>query len=318
MSVQQEASRVVDHLCARLGELRERATGLKSFVPHHSDVTITTFSKSGTTLLQNLVYQLVVAAGCAPGDSNGDDFFDISQVVPWIECAPVTGVSESKARTVPRIWKTHATAAEFDLSPNGGRYIYCVRNGQNLPASFLDFVLDWVTTCPIKGNELRTACFHEYVNSRFLGLHRNPDGSYTRPEKSLGHWFSHVNGWTSVKRENVLVLVYEEIIKDLTKTARRIADFLNLEVPTEGIDGAVARCDREAMASDSRFRDILISDAMGWKNGGGVKARPEGAPGFRSVKFTDESLAVYKDMFLDAFGVATYEELVNRIRTPEP
>eukprot|EP00171_Calliarthron_tuberculosum_P015273 IDg15273t1 len=60
------ANDVMDKVLANMAALRQKNMGLQNHKPQPGDVTIVTFPKSGTTMLQNIVYQLVVEAGGAP------------------------------------------------------------------------------------------------------------------------------------------------------------------------------------------------------------------------------------------------------------
>ena len=55
----------------------QAAAAVEALVPRNSDVFISTFAKSGTTWMQQIVHQI----RCKTDDT----FDDIYQVVPWIE-----------------------------------------------------------------------------------------------------------------------------------------------------------------------------------------------------------------------------------------
>ncbi|MEO0442026.1 MAG: sulfotransferase domain-containing protein, partial [Pseudomonadota bacterium] len=68
--------------------------------PRSSDIMISPYGKSGTTMMQQMFHQL---------RTGGDmDFDDISRVVPWIETAPILGIDiNANQRAEPRGFKSH-------------------------------------------------------------------------------------------------------------------------------------------------------------------------------------------------------------------
>ncbi len=82
--------------------------------------TISSYPKSGTTWLQQIVHQL---------RTGGDNRFDeINDVIPWLECVnSVSVVSELPYR--PKVFKTHLHYEE--LIPFGGKHIYIMRNPED-------------------------------------------------------------------------------------------------------------------------------------------------------------------------------------------
>ena len=105
----------------------------RAFVPRPSDVFVATYSKSGTTLLQQIVHGL---------RTKGDmDFRDISEVVPWIEVAHDLGQDlDAEQKAEPRAFKTHF---DGDSLPKGGRVVYVVREPISALVSFYHFNSGW-------------------------------------------------------------------------------------------------------------------------------------------------------------------------------
>ncbi len=169
-------------------------TGLKTFEPQSDDVVIASFMKSGTTLAQQMLYQIMVATGRVPSDPLGNDFEDISMVVPFIEMPPNFGVYKSIHPYSPRVWHSHYAVDDFAAFPKTTRYLYCVRNGMNVAPSMIDFTLDWILGKPVEGEELRRAFYPRWFLSKFLGIEPNGDGSYTENDYVSGTWFAHVKG----------------------------------------------------------------------------------------------------------------------------
>lgn len=292
---------------------KEGYRGLQDYIPSAGDVFVATYVKSGTTLLQHLVYQLVVASGGGPEwDRDGTSFRELGEVAPWIEYSGLTGISS--CNSTPRIFKTHLHASSFDLSNTKVRYIYCYRNGEKIPASWAEYSVKWVLPGVQLTDSERNEFYRYFVSELFLGgsqpasLDQAGDASQAAAE-----WFRHVCDWTQERRPNVLVLRFEEIVADLETTAHRIADFLQLAVDKGGIQRATARCDRDTMANDGKFRETLVAKGLGWDPHGDVKVRPEDARLFRNIGFSEEEKEKYVSMMVDTFGVSSYEEMTTVI-----
>lgn len=293
-----------------VNKVNAQCTGVESLKPNASDIFITTFAKSGTTLLQQLVYQLKVITGNVPTDPTGTDFEDISQVIPMVSVAPLTGVYESIHPYTPRAWKVHSSERCFPYDRSIGKWINCVRNGLQVAPSYLDFTLDWAMKERV-ADELRPGVFYHSLMAHFLGLERQKDGTYKRNGNALGRWFEHVRDWLYSDRENILYLVYEEIIADVEGTVRRVAKFLEIEVDDEQVREVARRCDREYMAG--KFIAILFSRATGWDVRLGHTARPLYTDGFKNFELPQDFRDIYNDMFFEAFGVREYSDLIRLI-----
>lgn len=304
----QEARRLLNNVFHKLSHF-PKATGISKYRPKPTDIIISTYSKSGTTLLQNMTYQVVVATGGAPPfDPDGTNFNDIYEVAPWLDFGPEFGIMECP--TNPRVFKTHSPIQDFDISKS--KFIYCIRDPLKWPASWLNFLLDWISDEEITDPEIRELIFQEFIRRRLLG---HPDGQV--PASSLPTWFHHVRDWTAVPRKNILVLFYEEVSADLAGTARKIAQFMGRTLSDGDVATVVKRCDRRVMASDNRFRDNYFARMCGLPAEGGMKACLEEKVGFKSMKPEDSSLKAIRETMQSIFGVQTYTEMCELIRSQQ-
>lgn len=307
------ANELLNLMASRAAAGAPKPTGLQHYRPQPTDIIIATYPKAGTTLLQNMTYQIVVATGGAPPfDPDGTAFTDICQVAPWLEYGPEFGVTECPSN--PRVFKTHEPAVVFDLSKS--KFVFCVRNPLEFPGSRLDFMFDILTGGSHADEEVREQVFHEYVRRSFFG--RQPsDGSEEdtegSPSKRYGSWFGHTKSWTEETHPNVLVIFYEDVKRDLAATARRIASFMGRSLPESGLKTVVERCDRKRMASDSRFVSQITSRGLGL---GDAKLRtvfPEDRKGFKDFVIEESSMEAYKESMQSTFGVSSYDEFCNLV-----
>lgn len=306
MDAKGEAIRLLDQLYAKMRTFPP-ANGTATHKPHSTDVIIATFPKAGTTLLQNMCYQIAVATGGAPPfDPDGTNFEDIERVAPWIEYGPVVGITECPSN--PRVFKTHRTIDEFDVSKS--KFICCLRNPLQFPASWLDFIFDWISDEKATDPRIKYEIVQELSRHKLLGLRDNEASASWK----YGNWFSFNRGWTRQPQENVLVLFYEDIVADLTATAQQIAAFMGCTLSDEGLLTVVSRCDRAVMAGDEKFRCILWGHRMGLERRGGMKALPVDRIGYKGIPIEASILDKIEQMMLKTFGVRTYEEACDVLR----
>lgn len=177
----------------------------KSFQPRPTDVFVTPYGKSGTTWLQQIVHSL---------RTRGDmDFDDISRVVPWLETSYDLGLDingEQKAK--PRAFKSHL---KWDDIPKGGRYIVSIRNPKDVLVSGYRFMEGW------------------FVEPGAIPIDEWARESFMQPEEGKGYWNHLISWWEQREREDVLLLAYEQMKRDLSGTIERVADFIGVELDDE-------------------------------------------------------------------------------------
>ena len=180
-----------------------------SYVPGGQDVFVVTQMKCGTTWMQQLVYELLTRgqADLVKADRA------LGSVSPWLES--VRGVPVEEAPWLgdsrpARLIKTHLPASLCPFSPQA-RYLYVARQPVSCFASCCDFL---------------------NVN---LQMFAPPPDEIERwfcsSEMWWTSWPEHVAGWwhRSQEHDNVLLIHFEEMKRDLRGVAERIAAWLNLE-----------------------------------------------------------------------------------------
>lgn len=302
-----QALRVLNNVFEKMAKW-PRPTGLQHYCPRPTDIIIATFPKAGTTLVQNMAYQIIVTTGGAPAfDPDGTNFSDLGEVSPWVDFGPEFGIMDSP--TDPRTFKTHGPIQAFDV--NKSKFIYVVRDPHAYPASWLNFVVDWLSDEPVTDPQVREHIFHEFVRINLLGIKPDNIGDVhvrsnmlgddevgekiTRADQlELGPWFQHVKDWTGTPRQNLLVLFYEDIVEDMAATAKRIAIFMGRTLSDAGLKTVLERCDRNTMAADEKFRDKIAAKCFGLSLEYGMKALVKDKPGYSEFRVDDESLKAVK------------------------
>lgn len=198
----------------------------KSFVPRNDDIFIVTYPRSGTTWLQQILYQLTT-------DGNMD-FVHISQEVPFLELA--LGKGRSLDVPSPRIFKTHLS---YRMVPKGNcKYIYVARNGKDVAVSYYYYH---------KTHMGAEQSFSEFFNQ------------YIRGKVGYGSWFSHVKDWWQHRNDpNVLFLTYEEMTEDLEAAIKKISAFCNIELNPEALPRILERCSFAFMKQHESKFDTLM------------------------------------------------------------
>jgi Sulfotransferase domain len=199
------------------------------YAPRPDDIFVVSFPKSGTTLLQMMLYQMT---------TDGEmSFPHIDAVCPWFELNLHRKAGPRfEELPSPRVFKSHHRWGQL---PPGGRFIYIARDPCDVVVSAYHHF------CALQGESDDIGRFV----TRFLTL---------RPTS----WFEHVESWWPHRNDpNVLFLLYGDVVGDLAGTVRRIAAFCGLPVDERSMPRIVERCGiafmkRHEERFDSRLQRI--------------------------------------------------------------
>lgn len=208
-------------------KLHVRRLGL-TYQGSSDDIFIVSYPKSGTTLMQMLVYQLLTDGVVR--------FNHISEFSPSFEHLPpprAPGIDAISARPRPHVIKSHL---EHALIPRGpGRYIYIMRNGLDVAVSLYHQAG--------RGAAPRMP-FKAFFEAMLQG------------NLPAGSWTEHVAGWVgNSKSLNVLYVTYEDLIRDLPTQARRVAEFCGVPVQEADWARVHANCSFEYMREHEKKFD---------------------------------------------------------------
>jgi hypothetical protein len=234
----------LDSFLWKWSEKRERHAIAKNpfrgYVPGRQDVFVMTYPKSGTNWVLQIVWQLI--HHCQR------DFDHIHSVVPWPDAVLTSRTMRNYAIPLEktgdwmnaperkRIIKTHLN---WELVPYSkeARYIAVIRNPKDVFVSAYFFIRD---------NLLGKATPSMSTMCRVFTAGKSPAG---------GSWAANAAGyWSQRHRENVLILSFASMKRDLEGTVRRIALFLDVHTSDEVIQEVCRRASFEYMKSiDRRF-----------------------------------------------------------------
>ena len=184
-----------------------------------SDVFISSYPRSGTTLTQWILYLLAHDAQPEPTH--------LTKASPWFERSLAIGelrASDFERFPSPRIFKSHLPR---EWLPDGARYIYVERDG-------LDVLLSY---------------FHFY--RAYLGFEGSLDEFHLRFKEGrlqYGSWFNHVAGWRARATDpDVRIVRYEDLLRDRRASIQGMVEFLGWDCDERGVDRAVIESSFEAM-----------------------------------------------------------------------
>lgn len=175
------------------------------FGERDDDIYIATYPKSGTSMMQMILYHLT---------TEGDmDFSHIYDVSPWIRNASFKK-QEPVELPSPRLIKTHDFYSDFPVRVKG-RFIYVYRNGMDVAVSL----------------------YHQHKNYNKDDLKFD---KFIRDFLKRKAWFRHARAWFNNKRKfPVLYIRYEDLLNDKRTEIDRIIDFCKLHPSSEAIERAL-------------------------------------------------------------------------------
>jgi hypothetical protein len=266
----------------------QRDAVLPAFAARPSDVFISTFSKSGTTWVQQIVHGL---------RSNGSmEFPEISLIIPWFEAAQIMGIDVNAPQVAePRAFKTHLP---WDKVPKGCRYIYVVRN----PADALVSYYHYMNGVMFERDTIDLDAFCAEV--------------FSRP-KHFGTYFSHLRSWWEQRhRADVLSLCFEDMKQDHADAVRRIARFLGIAASEELLERTTRQSTFEFMlAHRDKFEDASATRAFSRMRGlspastAKIRAGRVGDGASLSVRLRGALDDAWARELAGPLGLSSYDEL---------
>lgn len=294
------------HMAAMKGLVARlmRPRGLELITRRPSDVILTVFLKSGTTLLGQMCYQIaVLSGGSCPKDPTGLEYGLLDEVVPWLENMDQFNIDPCE--TNPRIFKSHMTLSFFE--PLECKHITCVRNPLQIPASMLNFLFDIVVQDDSVSDEVRQECVNIIMEDFILSVPPNS-------KDGLPNWHSQLKEVVESKDEKILLLFYEQVLHDMRGTIVKVAKFMGCELSEADVSTVLDRCDRNYMAADPKFKGTLGTKALKMPVAPSF-TQPSHFVGFKKFEVADSLKLKLEKAYQDVFGVRTYQEIMDKYST---
>ncbi len=204
------------------------------------DIVISTYAKSGTTWVQQIVGQLIFA---------GAEDLDVSEMSPWVDLrVPPKHIKlpALEAQSHRRFLKTHLPVDALVMSPKA-KYLYIGRDGRDVAWSLHNH--------HVNANQ----AWYDALN-KTPGLVGPPIEPPTGDIRQYfldwldkdGHPFwpfwENVRTWWAIRDEpNVLMLHFAALKADMPREIRRIARFLGIEVPEDSWHQIFEHCSFDYM-----------------------------------------------------------------------
>ena len=235
-------ARTLEEAALNMGALMESAPQVhfRPLEPQGGDVFITSWAKSGTTLMQQMFHQIRMLAATGSGDM---DFDDISRMTPWEDTAFAIDFDMNVAqRAAPRGFKSHR---EYERLPSAARYIVTLRDPKETYVSFHRFVDGW----HLEAGSIGLAEFWP------MWMGGGPGGC---------DYFTHLLSWYARRGEpDTLLASYRWAAKNRAAMIARMADFLGLELTAEQAATVLDMTSRDFMhAHKDRFDDAMFCAVM--------------------------------------------------------
>lgn len=269
----------------------------RAYEPQPGDVFITSWAKSGTTMMQQMFHQLRMGAATGRGDM---DFDDISRVVPWEDTAPMVDFDmTAPQRAEPRGFKSHR---EYERLPAGKRYVVTLRDPKETYVSFYRFWDGWMI-------ERGAVSMEDFMPLWMMG---GPGGC---------DYATHLLSWYARRREaDTLLSTYRGVLADKPAAIRRLAAFCDIDADDDLVELVDAYTARGFMvAHQDRFDDAMICAQLEAKAGipaasDSTKVQAEGSDAKALPQSVSDAIdALWAERIAPATGHADFASLAAEV-----
>jgi aryl sulfotransferase len=256
------------------------------------DIVIATYSKAGTTWMQQIVGQLIF--GGAPDVA-------VQEISPWLDVRLIPKEAlhaQLEAQTHRRFMKTHLPVDALGLEPRA-RYIYIARDGRDVAWS----------------------CYRHQINVNevWYSLVNDTPGRvgppFERPDPDVRRYFNewlarnghpfwpfweNVRSWWAARRlPNVKLVHFSALKKDMASEIRRIARFLDIRIDEARFPAMVEHSGFDYMRANA---PRVTPGGGAFFENGGAAFFDKGANGRWRDVLTPEDGHLYERMAIQELG----------------
>ncbi len=208
------------------------------------DIIISTYAKSGTTWVQQIVSQLLF---------NGQAGLPVAEMSPWLDLrVPPKQIklAEIEKQTHRRFLKTHLPVDALVFSPKA-RYIYIGRDGRDVVWSMYNHHAN--------ANRAWYEALNDTPGRVGPPIERPPDSIrqyfndwLARDGHPFWPFWENIRSWWDIRAlPNVLMLHFENLKRDMPGEIRRIAGFLGIAVDEEKWPDILKHCSFDYMKANA-------------------------------------------------------------------
>ena len=256
------------------------------------DIIISTYAKSGTTWMQQIVSQLIFGA---------DEGRDVAEMSPWMDLrVPPKHIKLEavEAQTHRRFVKTHLPVDALVFSPKA-KYLYIGRDGRDVVWSLHNH--------------------HIMANDAWYGALNDTPGRVgppiERPTEDVRRYFldwldkdgypfwsfwENLRSWWAIRNlPNVLLVHFAALKSDLPAEIRRIAEYLEIPIDESRWDALLEHCSFDYMKAHAELSVPL--GGIFW-DGGAKTFIHKGKNGRWKDVLSAEDSARYEKLVVDELG----------------
>ena len=208
------------------------------------DIIISTYAKSGTTWVQQIVSQLIF---------KGQAGLPVAEMSPWLDLrVPPKHIklAEIEKQTHRRFLKTHLPVDALVFSPKA-RYIYIGRDGRDVVWSMYNHHAN--------ANRAWYEALNDTPGRIGPPIEQPPDSIrqyfndwLARDGHPFWPFWENIRSWWEIRAlPNVLLLHFENLKKDMPGEIRRVADFLGIAVEEEKWPDILKHCSFDYMKANA-------------------------------------------------------------------
>ena len=222
------------------------------------DIIISTWAKSGTTWVQQIVAQLIFG---------GAEDLDVAEMSPWLDLRVPPAAEKLEAlgaQTHRRFIKTHLPLDTLVYSPKA-KYLYIGRDGRDVMWSMHNH---W-----INGNAAIYSAINDTPGRVGPPIERPPESVrdyfltwLERDGYPFHPFWASIRPWWEIRHlPNMLLLHFEGLKADMGHEIQRIARFLDIEINPEKWPAILEHCSFDYMKVHAT-RSVPLGGAF-WEGG---------------------------------------------------
>ena len=256
------------------------------------DIIISTYAKSGTTWIQQILAQLIF---------NGETGIDVAELSPWIDFRlPPRDVKfpAVEAQTHRRFIKTHLPVDALVYSPKA-KYIYIARDGRDVVWSIYnhhskhnDLFYETINAAGGPGIELFEPPRHE-IREYFLHWLDTDGHPFWQFWRNISSW------WEIRDLPNLMLLHFSTLKADMPGQIRQIASFLDIPIDESKWEAILEHCSFDYMHNHAEAA-VPLGGIM-WE-GGAKSFIYKGTNGRWRDVLTEEDSVQYEALAVEKLG----------------